>query len=243
MTIYLTILCLAKMIQAEVPIVTDRPDFTESSVVVPLGSTQVESGFTFVRSDRRNELFNAPEVLIRHSLGPKAELRVGLPNYNWLRASGSRQEGWDDTYLGAKFQLGPCKGNDFAVIPAVFIPAGRKGIRSEALSPEVKFVYSLGLPKDCSLSGMVYVASLEEGGDRITPLQHTISLGIPLRDKVGMFVEHVLDVQRHSRPSQLLHSGLTYQPRPDRQFDLHYGIGLTRNAPDFFIGAGFSIRF
>ncbi len=39
-------------------------------------------------------------------------------------------------------------------------------------------------------------------------------------------------------------SGLTFERfRPDRQFDIHYGIGLTRNAPDFFIGAGYSIRF
>lgn len=243
MTSFLAIFGLVKVLQAEGPIVTDRPDFTESSVVVPLGSTQVESGFTFVRSDKRNEAFSAPEVLIRHSLGEKTELRVGLPDYNWLKSPGSRQEGLENTYLGAKIQLGPCKGIDLAIIPAVFIPTGRKGIRSEALSPEVKFVYSLGLPNDCSLSGMVYAASLEDEGDRMTPLQHTISLGIPVRDKVGMFVEHVVDAQKGSRPAHLLHSGFTYQPKLDRQFDLHYGIGLTRNAPDFFIGAGFSIRF
>lgn len=243
MTSFLAIFGLVKVLQAEAPIVTDRPDFTESSMVVPLGSTQVESGFTFVRADRRNEAFNAPEILVRHSLGAKTELRVGLPNYNWIKTDDSRTEGPDDTYLGAKIQLGPCKGIDLALIPAVFIPTGRKGIRSEAWSPELKFVYSLGLPNDLSLSGMVYVASVEEEGDRVTPLQHTVSLGIPIRDKVGMFVEHVLDVQKNSRPAHLLHSGFTYQPKADRQFDLHYGIGLNRNAPDFFIGAGFSIRF
>lgn len=228
----------------EIPIVTDRPDFTESSVVVPLGSTQVESGITFVRVARRTEAFSAPEVLIRHSLNNRAELRVGLPNYNWFKSSGSRIEGLDDTYLGAKIQLGPTKGGvDLAIIPAAFIPTGRRGIRSESVSPEIKFVYSLGLPNDLSLSGMVYVASVEEDGDRETPLQHTVSLGIPVRDKVGMFVEHVLDVQRGSRPAHLIHSGFTYQPRPDRQFDLHYGFGLSPSSPDFFIGAGFSIRF
>lgn len=227
---------------SEDPIVTDRPDFTESGVVVGMGRTQVESGLTFERFRRRQESLGAPEVLIRHGLGGKTELRVGLPNYYWVRSP--KLEGFGDTYLGVKIQLGPTReGIDFAVIPAVSIPTGRKGIRSESASPEVKVVYGLDLPNDLSLSGMVYVSSVEEDGERLTPLQHTVSLGIPIRDGVGMFLEHVLDVQRGSRPTHLLHSGFTYQPRPDRQFDIHYGIGLTRNAPDFFIGAGYSIRF
>ncbi len=35
---------LSEQDPTQTPIVTDRPDFTESSFVVPLGSTQIESG-------------------------------------------------------------------------------------------------------------------------------------------------------------------------------------------------------
>lgn len=224
---------------AQDPIVTDRPDFTESSVVVPRGSLQIESGFTYERTTRNSTSSAYPETLLRYGLTDRLEMRVGLPNYNRLEG----QEGFDDLYLGAKIQLGQTKsGIDFALIPAAFIPAGRRGIRSEAVAPEIKATYaaSLGI---YALSGMVHVASVEEDGERVTPWQITTSLGIPVKDRIGMFLEHILAAQKGVRPAHTVHSGFTYQPRPDRQFDIHYGFGLTPTAPDFFIGAGFSIRF
>src|SRR4051794_29638391 len=46
-------------------LVTDRPDFTDSTVVVPRGRLQLESGFNSEwGSDGRRQL-DAPEVLLR----------------------------------------------------------------------------------------------------------------------------------------------------------------------------------
>lgn len=222
------------------PIVTDRPDFTESSLVVPRNALQIETGLTYEKITRRASNLSGPEALLRYGLADKLELRVGLPNYN--RFESPDAEGFDDLYLGAKIQLGSHRGTDFALIPAVFIPAGRRGIRSESVTPELKVTYARDIGA-YALSGMVHVASVEEEGERSTPFQLTNSLGIPVKERIGMFLEHILGAQDGERPAHILHSGFTYQPRPDRQFDLHYGFGLTPNAPDFFIGAGFSIRF
>ena len=45
------LLALLARHQVAPPITTDRPDFTESSMVVPLGSVQVETGLTTVSDD------------------------------------------------------------------------------------------------------------------------------------------------------------------------------------------------
>lgn len=226
-------------------IVTDRPDFTESSIVVPAGSTQIESGFTWTREDKENSAFGGPEVLIRFGMTERFELRLGLPNYNSIDSAGLPQSrGWDDLYAGFKVQLGPTRdGTDLALIAAIFIPVGQDGIRSEAVSPEVKFCWSRDAGSGKALSGMIYVARTEVGGKRADLLQHTVSLGLPIRENVGMFIEHVLDVSNGVRPSQLLHCGLTFQPRQNVQFDIHFGFGLSPNAPNYFVAGGYSIRF
>lgn len=216
------------------PIVTDRPDFTESSVVVPLGTIQYESGVTYT-VDGNGRSFQAPELLIRTSLGSRAEIRLGLPSHTWSH----ELRGWDDVYLGAKFQIGPfLDGTGFALIPAVMIPVGSDGLRSPSVSPEVKAVWSRELSDETSLAGMLYASYVEER----TFWQHTVSFGMPVADGIGAFVEHVLDVAHRLRPAHTLHAGLTYRPRPNMQYDVHLGLGLNREAPRAFIAGGFSVR-
>jgi len=225
------------------PIVTDRPDFTESSLTVPMGRTQIESGMTWERSDQRNHSITFPEVLIRHAVADKTEIRIGLPNYSRGKSEGNSFEGFGDAYLGAKFQLGPLNGLGLALIPAVSVPVGRPGIRSESASPELKAVYGLELSNGCTLSGMLYWLNAEIEGSRRDLWQATTSFGVPVANSIGAFFEHVLDFERSSRPAHTFHSGISWQPNSDSQFDFHFGVGLTPSAPDSFIGVGYSIRF
>lgn len=225
------------------PIVTDRPDFTESSQAVPLGRTQIESGMTWERSDGRNNSITFPEVLIRHAVAHKTEIRIGLPNYSRGKSEGDSFEGFGDAYLGAKFQLGPINGLGLALIPAVFLPVGRPGIRSESASPEVKAVYGFELANGCTLSGMLYWLNAEIEGRRRDLWQATTSFGVPIANHIGAFFEHILDFERSGPPAHTLHSGIAWQPNSDSQVDFHFGIGLTPTAPNSFIGVGYSIRF
>jgi len=36
--------------------------------------------------------------------------------------------------------------------------------------------------------------------------------------------------------------GAAYRPRPTQQIDFHDGVGLSRAAPDLFVGIGYSFR-
>jgi hypothetical protein len=57
-------------VDAAGPIATDRPAVTNSSVVVPAGSLQVENGFLETRSQRQSVL-DGPESLIRFGVATK----------------------------------------------------------------------------------------------------------------------------------------------------------------------------
>ena len=61
-------------------LVTDRPDFTESSEVVERGAVQIETGFTLESNVSEGEELRGitvPAVLARIGLGHRVEVRFG----------------------------------------------------------------------------------------------------------------------------------------------------------------------
>lgn len=225
------------------PIATDRPDFTESALVVGRRVLQMENGFTYVNG-RGVYTLNGPETLFRYGVSRNWELRLGLPNYISQRAGGVTTEGFGDTYLGAKVQLGPTKGGwDFSLIPAIFVPSGIRDFSARSIDPEIKFCYAKDLSDRWTLSGMVYGAWPTENARRNSTLQKTLSFGHDLGKGWNVFFEYVGTFSRYSGPEHLYHSGFVYLLNNDTQFDIHYGFGLNNNAPESFIAAGLSIRF
>jgi len=68
------------------PLITDRPDFTESTDAVPRGHLQLEAGYTFTydreKLDRTRD-HTSPEILLRIGLVDRLELRLGWAGYSW----------------------------------------------------------------------------------------------------------------------------------------------------------------
>jgi hypothetical protein len=229
--------------QGEPELVTDRPDFTESSVVVPRRSIQLESGFTWDQSPGDVRSFNAPELLLRWGVGNRTELRLGPPQYFRIRSGGQRLSGFGDTYLGMKYQIGPAHGFDLAIIPAVQLPTGAGGLTSEGVDPEVKLTWARDLGGPWSLSGMfAFYWPLEPGG-RNFAWQPTVSLGRDLGGRWGAFLEYSGVFPTRGGNSSVIHHGYTYSLSRTSQLDAHFGFGISRAAPDFFIGGGYSVRF
>jgi hypothetical protein len=67
-------------IDAAGPIATDRPAVTNSSVVVPIGSLQVENGFLQTGSQGPS-ILDGPESLVRFGIAKRTELRFTMPDY------------------------------------------------------------------------------------------------------------------------------------------------------------------
>jgi hypothetical protein len=59
---------------------SDRPDFTESAVVVPGGSVQLEGGGTWLHGDGGRDLLSGPELLLRWGVSRSVELRLVAPD-------------------------------------------------------------------------------------------------------------------------------------------------------------------
>ena len=225
------------------PIVTDRPDFTESAVVVPNRSIQIEAGLTSSWVDRTKGI-SLPEVLVRVGLGERVEARIGLPRWNSLDSARGSASGFDDLYLGAKIQLGPSGGWDLALIPAIYIPAGAVEFRSEKAAPELKVAYATEIDSRTSLSAMTSGLWMTEGGTRVVDWGQTVSLGISLNTKTAMFLEYAGTFRDKAEPSHIAHAGFTFKPSPDRQWDIHFGMSLSGGRRrDPFLGFGYAQKF
>ena len=89
-------------------IVTDRPDVTESSIVVPKGTFQMENGLTWT-TDHGFQTFDLSESLMRFGVSARTEIRLVVPNYLG-EITGPDPTGFGDVALGMKQQLGPLPG-------------------------------------------------------------------------------------------------------------------------------------
>jgi hypothetical protein len=229
---------------AEEPeLLTDRPDFTETSFAVPAGSLQFESGFTYTNGADGERGFNAPEILLRYGIRPRTELRLGFPDYVTVRGGGQRVGQWGDTYLGFKQELGKRGGTyAFSMIPAVTLPTGGSDVSSDRVDPEFVLTWSRELGPQWSVGGIVGYAWATEEDERNGILFPTLSFARSLSDRVGTFFEYAAEFPERGGDAHLFHHGYTYALSPVRQLDFHVGVGLSAAAPDFFIAAGYSFR-
>jgi Putative MetA-pathway of phenol degradation len=221
-------------------IVTDRPDVTDAATVVPRGSLLLENGVTFTR-DHGNPILDGPQSLIRFGLTSRTELRLGVPDY--VAALGASPGGFGDSSVGFKQQLGPWLGQvELAVIAGVSLPTGARDVSSGGYDPFVKLPWSLELGRSWSIGGMLSFFWLTETGRRNPTGQPAFYIERQLTKPWDVFIEYAADYPVHGGPRPILHAGTAYRITPRNQVDLHIGLGVSRAAPDFFVGIGYSFR-
>ncbi|MBI3790338.1 MAG: transporter [Gemmatimonadetes bacterium] len=223
------------------PIETDRPDFIESSVVVPAGSWQLENGLLFARTGPL-DLTRGTESLLRVSINARLEWRVGLPNLEWERGPGALGAGHGDAYAGLKWQLGPVGPWEMAIIPGTSIPVGGAGRSSGTWDPELKFTAARDLAAGFDFAGMLALAAPTEDGVRVTTFQPALSIGREVTPVVRLFVEWVGAYEAGRETGHLAHAGVGWQVTPDVLLDAHVGHRLSGDFPDNFVALGFSFR-
>lgn len=244
------------------PIVTDRPDFTESTLAVPYGRIQVESGYTFTydreRRDRTRD-HTAPEFLYRIGLLDEFELRVAWLGYSWQEdlfetrtRQGRRvsQEQWgqgaNDVILGFKQHFWGQDGlrPDFGVIVETTVPSGSGTLSSGDVDPGIKLLWAYDLSATWSLAGNLNFAVPTEDAHRFFQTSNSISLGKSLNDWLACYFEYFgfYPNAHHGDCAHYLNGGFTIQLTPNLQLDFRAGLGLNEEADDFFSGAGLSFR-
>lgn len=242
--------CVAHEAKAE-PLVTDRPDFTESAETVAPGRAQIEAGYTFTRreDDKENAL---GELLLRVGLLEKLELRIAVNSYVWVDSPGGDAEGFEDISLGAKIKLvDGSKGFDLtqpnvAVIVATTLPTGADDIGEDELQPEITLALAWDLSEKFSLGSNLNYAYLSEDGDRFHQFSGSVVLGYTLTEKWGTYIEFFgfVPESENGPNASFFSGGLTYLINDDLQLDARVGVGVfNADSPDYFTGLGVSWRW
>ncbi len=240
------------------PLVTDRPDQTESPTVVRPGFFQFEAGFTVAgerQGGTRENSIAVPQILFRVGLAPGLEARVGVSG--WMRRSVTSdgvdrdQTGFGDTNLGAKLRLlgGGSSQSEVAVIGTATIPTGSPEFRAERVIPEIRFAAAHSLSERVSLGanvGVVLTGMVDGAGGISTDADvlYTAVIGAGLSDRVGAFLEAfgTLPANGGRATAHSLDAGITFLQAAAVQFDVLGGVGLNAAAEDWFVGAGVSVR-
>ena len=220
-------------------IVTDRPDVTNSSLVVPFGSFQSENGVNFSTRDG-GQIIDGTNTRWRLGIAPCLELLVDLPTYSTtVRGLGS--SGFSDVSPAIKWQVSPIPGKvDASFVFGVGLPTGTVDIAGRGAQPYLQMPWSWELDDGWGVSAEFFRPS-DPVFRRTT--EATFVLEKNVTERMGLFVEYVGDYPERASPSQLFNSGGLYRLSPTQQIDFHIAFGLNHNAPDFIVGVGYSFRF
>jgi hypothetical protein len=221
------------------PISTDRPAVTDSSVVVPSGSIQVENGFADTVSQGQRTL-DGPETWVRIGVASKTELRLIAPDYFGPQGMGS---GFGDLAVGVKQQLGPVFGFDVSLVLTLSLPTGARAISSHGYDPSAQLPWSRSLSANWTAAGMLSVYGPTEDGHRRVTGETTFLVDRQLTKKCDAFVEYVGDFPEYGGPRHLMHFGSAWKLTANQQVDVHFGVGVSSAAVDRLIGVGYSFRF
>jgi hypothetical protein len=243
-----TLCCLAELAlhakaqscgsDAQTSISTDRPQVTNSSIVVPCGSLQLENGIQVTGSSGRKSP-DFPATSIRFGVAGRTELRFGVPDY--VRSDGANE--LTDLSLGLKRQFGPVRGFDLSLIPSLSFPTGSNAISSHGYDPTLLLPYSRALSKSWTLAGQFGVTAPTQSGRHNVSGQASLYFDRQLTAPWDAYVEYAGVFPQRGGPQHLVDFGTAYKLTPYQQLDLHAGVGLSSAVADYQVGFGYSVRF
>ena len=222
-------------------IATDRPDVTNSSIVVPVGSFQSENGINTSSRDGGRTI-DGTNTRWRLGIAPCLEVLVDVPTYFAnIKAPGS--SGWTDVVPAVKWQISPMPGKiDLSVTAGIFLPTGTPEIAGRGAQPYLQFPWSWELHGGWGLSGMFteFFRPTDLTTKRVT--ETTFAVEKKLTDKASLFTEYVGDYPEGLGPTVLWNSGGMYRLTSNQQVDFHVAFGLNHNSPSYTVGVGYSFR-
>jgi hypothetical protein len=249
---------------APLVISTDRPSFSDTAGLAPVGHLQLETGYTFTFRNRdgvETQRHNGPELLARVGLlDDRLEFRAATSGYVWSRTddgTGSgfaSSEGFSDVALGFKLKLTDQDGAlpRLAFVGMTTVGAGTRDISSRRAEPTIKLIWSYDLAKawgddwkGFGVYGNVNLAYPTTSGERFLQGAGSICGTYAITDRLGVFAEYYV-VGPAAKGSDAAHSidcGTAYLVSDRVQLDARVGFGLNRTADNMFVGVGISFLF
>ncbi|MGY8709694.1 transporter [Bradyrhizobium sp. 18BD] len=223
-------------------IATDRPDVTNSSLVVPTGSIQSENGFN-TSGQSAGKGFDGSNSRIRFGVAPCLEVLVDVPSYVG-RLTGTVDTGFTNVTPGVKWQVsGLPEPANLSLAFGIGLPTGTPAVTGAGFQPYLQVPWSYELGNGWGISGMfTSFFRPSDFGNRQTS-EATFVIERKVTEKLALFAEYGGDYPSRGAGTALINIGGGYLLSRTEQLDVHLAFGLNRNSPDYIIGVGYSYRW
>jgi hypothetical protein len=235
----------------------DRPNETQSPVVVPRGSWQLEAGLAYRQEDlgdsRRRELLY-PEVLLRMGLLKWAELRLQAAYKEERRkwqgsADFYNPKGLEHLQVGAKAQVYPGQGvvPEIGVLALFTLPVGHQAFRPPHVAPEGRLLFNNKIFDKLELQYNVGYRKQRDQDEYQGEVLYALSGNLKLLDTFTWFTEFYATKAKGEAAQNTLQVGLQVLLQANLQWDLLSGFRLPEKmfsdaGENFFVGTGLSWR-
>lgn len=232
------------------PLVTDRPDFTESTDTLPPGHGQLEGGVTLTEIDG-DDTTSWGELLLRIGLHERWELRLESGSYAVLRPRGAPSvEGLEDAAIGFKVRLVDARGRRpaLSLLGATSLPTGDSELSSSSWQPSGLVAAAWELSPRLSLGANGGLEYASEEGERFGRGSASVALGFAASDRLGLYAELYGFSRETPRgdPTLTADGGVTFLLSDDAQLDARIGRRLVAEAGgegENLVGVGFAWRW
>jgi len=223
-------------------IATDRPSVTNSSSVVPAASLQTENGVDWT-SRAGQDVLDGPDTRMRLGLGGCTELLIDLPDYLG-GVSGHGPSGFSSVAPAFKHQFDDLPvGTTLSVTAGLTLPTGAVRISGSGYNPYLQFPWTQDLGDGWTAGGMLSTTWLTGRPQSATVVQPSFLIDRQVSAHADIFAEYIGDFQNRGLPAEALNFGGSYRLTSTQQIDFHAGFGLNRQASNYFVGIGYSLRF
>jgi hypothetical protein len=219
---------------------SDRPDVTNSSVVVPYGSLQVENCVDETRR-QGSYVVSGTQTRLRLGVAQCTEVLADVPTY-FYSLNGRASSGFSDLVVSVKRELPVPFGFHLSATTGLGFPTGAGKISSHGYDPYIQIPWSRRITDDWSLHGMFTVTWFTSQHTINPTFEPTFSVEREIGPAGDAFVEYVGEYPNHASPSQILDAGGSWRVTKVQQLDFHVGVGLNSSSPNHFFGIGYSFR-
>lgn len=235
---------------ASQPLVTDRPDATESPNLVGKGFLQIETGGYYEELENGNRIdksWTYNTTLLRYGLLENLELRLGW-DFREVKSeiNGTQlndvQSGFTPLLVGAKVGIASENGllPQIGLLGHIYLPLSA-GADFRPETTGVDFRFSFGHTIN-DRSGIAYNIGAQWGDDSPEAAYiYTLSYGYSLTQKLGAYVEVYGDLPEDSGANHSWDAGLVYLLNTDLQLDATVGSGFNTDQ-NILLSAGLSYR-
>lgn len=233
---------ISNFIQAQESIQTDRPDQTETPAIVPKNMLQIETGFNYQKENNDVSSSNLPTILIKYGVNDILEIRL-ITGFDNQKNKNTIQSGFPSTLIGFKTKLAEEKGllPKTSFIAHIGLPnVASTHFKTNTNAPQFRFTMQHTLTRKINIG---YNLGAEWDGMLPNPTYlYTISSGFTISEKMGSYIELFGFAPENQKAHHSVDGGFTYLISNNFMLDLSSGVGITKNAPKYYLSLGFSFR-